>query len=171
MEVALITNSVAIKPEHYKLLRQFNYIAVSVYSTKEEQYKAIVGANHFEGQFSLPKKLKDQDSKLIVGARCVINGINYQEIFNTYKKAMEEGFDYIIFIPAVDYEKRSINLSEEQKQSVLKQIENGLSHINPATTNLINVKIMVWGIMAAHTCLNSKKACYATPLLCGAMYL
>lgn len=140
MEVALITNSVAIKPEHYELLRKFNYIAVSVYSTKEEQYKAIVGSHHFEGQFSLPKKLKNEDSKLIVGARCVINGINYQEIFNTYKKAMEEGFDYIIFIPAVDYEKRSIDLSEEQKQSVLKQIENGLSHIDPATTNLINVK-------------------------------
>lgn len=76
-ELALVTNSVAIKPEHYELLRGFNYIAVSVYSTKEEQYKAIVGANHFEGQFSLPKKLKTPESSLIVGARCVINPINY----------------------------------------------------------------------------------------------
>lgn len=140
IEAALITNSVAIAPKHYELLRQFNYIAVSVYSTKEEQYRAIVGARHFEGQFSLPKKLKTTESNLIVGARCVINGINYKEIFNTYQKAMEEGFDYIIFIPAVDYEKRSIDLTQEQKDCVLEQIEKGLDFINPATTNLINVK-------------------------------
>lgn len=139
-ELALITNSVAIKPGHYELLRRFNYIAVSVYSTKEEQYKAIVGSNHFEGQFSLPKKLKTPVSHLIVGARCVINSINYQEIFNTYQKAMQEGFDYIIFIPAVDYEKRSIDLTQEQKDCVLEQIEKGLGQIDPATTNLINVK-------------------------------
>ncbi|WP_233706684.1 radical SAM/SPASM domain-containing protein [Helicobacter marmotae] len=140
IEVALITNSVAIKPQHYELLRQFNYIAVSVYSTKEEQYKAIVGANHFQGQFELPSKLKVADSKLIVGARCVINSINYKEIFNTYQKAMQKGFDYIIFIPAVDYEKRRIDLSQEQKEDVLNQIEKGLSQINPATTNLLNVR-------------------------------
>lgn len=140
IELALITNSVAIKPEHYELLRRFNYIAVSVYSTKREQYEAIVGARHFEGQFSLPKKLKTPDSKLIVGARCVINSINYKEIFNTYQRAMEEGFDYIIFIPAIDYERRAIDLSQEQKDCVLEQIEKGLPHINPHTTNLINVK-------------------------------
>ena len=121
-------------------MRKFNYIAVSVYSTKEEQYKAIVGSNHFSGQFELPSKLKTKDSKLIVGARCVINSINYKEIFNTYQKAMEKGFDYIIFIPAVDYEKRRIDLTQEQKDNVLKQIEKGLANINPATTNLINVK-------------------------------
>ena len=140
IEVALITNSVAIKQEHYDLLRQFNYIAVSVYSTKEEQYQAIVGAKHFEGQFSLPKKLKTADSTLIVGARCVINAINYKEIFNTYQKAMSEGFDYIIFIPAIDYEKRAIDLKKKKKDDVLQQIEQGLQAINPATTNLINVK-------------------------------
>lgn len=53
---------------------------------------------------------------------------------------MKEGFDYIIFIPAVDYEKRSIDLTQEQKDCVLEQIEKGLGDIDPATTNLINVK-------------------------------
>lgn len=140
IEVALITNSIAIKPEHYELLRRFNYIAVSVYSTDEDQYKKIVGSNHFVRQFELPKKVKTSSSNLIVGARCVINGINYQKIFDVYKKAMDEGFDYIIFIPAVDYERRRIDLTEEQKESVLEQIQRGVDEINPSTTNLLNVQ-------------------------------
>ncbi|EAK9947405.1 radical SAM protein [Campylobacter lari] len=140
IEAALITNSIAIKPEHYDLLRRFNYIAVSVYSTKEEQYKQIVRSNHFEKQFLLPSKLKSNNNHVIVGARCVINSINYQEIFNTYRKAIDSGFDYIIFIPAVDYEKRKIDLTLEQRESVLNQIENGLKEIDPKKTNLLNVR-------------------------------
>ncbi|HEF9898955.1 TPA: radical SAM protein [Campylobacter coli] len=140
MEGALITNSIAIKPEHYGLLRRLNYIAVSVYSTKEEQYKQIVRSNHFEDQFLLPSRIKMTDSSVIVGARCVINSINYQEIFNTYRKAIDSGFDYIIFIPAVDYEKRRIDLTLEQRESVLNQIENGLNEIDPKKTNLLNVR-------------------------------
>ncbi|EOI2961402.1 TPA: radical SAM protein [Campylobacter jejuni] len=140
MEGALITNSVAIKPEHYSLLRRLNYIAVSVYSTKEDQYKQIVRSNQFEGQFLLPKKIKSNDSNVIVGARCVINSINYQEIFNTYRKAIDSGFDYIIFIPAVDYEKRRIDLTLEQRENVLNQIERNIDEIDPKKTNLLNVK-------------------------------
>lgn len=88
---------------------------------------------------SLPLGMK-KTSPLIIGARCVINHINYKEMFNTYKATMDSGFDYCLFIPAVDYEKRQIALTDEQKTSVLQQIESNLDKINPATTNLLNIK-------------------------------
>lgn len=140
IEVALITNSIMIKDNHHLMLKKFNYIAVSVYSTDENQYKTITGSNNFDKQFALPKLLKDEDSSLIVGARCVINSVNYQNIFNTYAKAIESGFDYIIFIPAVDYENNRIDLTQEQKESVLSQIESNIDKINPANTNLLNIQ-------------------------------
>lgn len=140
IEAALITNSIMLKESDYEMLREFNYIAVSVYSTDEGQYKKITGSNCFEKQFLLPKLLKADGSDLIVGARCVIDSINYKNIFKIYEKAIKEGFDYIIFIPAVDYEKNQIDLTEEQKHCVLEQIENGLEKINPANTNLLNIK-------------------------------
>lgn len=140
IETALITNSILLKENNYEMLNKFNYIAVSVYSTDESQYKRITGSNCFSKQFVLPKLLKEENSNLIIGARCVINSINYQNIFNIYTKAIESGFDYIIFIPAVDYEKNQIDLTEEQKQSVLEQIENDLDKINPENTNLLNIK-------------------------------
>ena len=140
MEVALITNSIAIQERHYQTLKKFNYIAVSVYSTKEEQYKKIVGSNFFSKQFALPKKLKNSDDKVIIGARCVINSVNYEDIFNIYEKAMQEAFDYIIFIPAVDYEKRKIDLTDKEKESVMQQIDERLGDIDVRKTNLINIK-------------------------------
>jgi len=140
IEMALITNSIPLKENHYEMLRKFNYIAVSIYSTEESQYKTITGSNCFEQQFALPMLLKNQNTELTVGARCVINSINYQNIFNIYTKAIDSGFDYVIFIPAVDYEKNRIDLTEEQKQCVLEQIEKGLDIIDPANTNLLNIK-------------------------------
>lgn len=75
MVVVLITNSVAIKEKHYDMLRRFNYIAVSVYSTQKENYKKIVDSNFFKRQFELPSKIKNAYTNTIVGARCVINSI------------------------------------------------------------------------------------------------
>lgn len=140
IETALITNSILLKENNYEMLNEFNYIAVSVYSTDENQYNKITGSNCFKKQFELPKLLKTNQTDLIIGARCVINSINYQNIFNIYTKAIESGFDYIIFIPAIDYEKNQIDLNQEQKECVLEQIEKCIDKINPENTNLLNIK-------------------------------
>ena len=139
IETALITNSVPIQENQYKLLKKFNYIAVSVYSTDEAEYKQITGSNNFEKQFALPSKLNSKNENVIVGARCVINNINYKNIINTYKKAIEEGFDYIIFIPAVDYENKKIDLSDEIKEFVKNIINQNKDIINPVKTNLLGL--------------------------------
>ena len=102
MEVALITNSIAIQERHYQTLKKFNYIAVSVYSTKEEQYKKIVGSNFFSKQFALPKKLKNSDDKAIIGARCVINSVNYEDILISMKKPCKKLLIILfLFLPLI----------------------------------------------------------------------
>lgn len=140
IEVSLITNSAAIQDRHLEILRSFNYIAVSIYSTTKDHYEKIVGSNQFEKQFRLPCLIRQCDTNTTVGARCVINSINYREIFDIYKKAIEEGFDYVIFIPAIDYEKRRIDLTEKEKQAVLQQIIENFEEINPQNTNLLKIK-------------------------------
>ena len=77
IEVALITNGVAVLDKHVEAVRKMNYIAVSVYSTKESRYKAITDSSFFDQQFSLPSKIKNKECKTIVGARCVLNETKY----------------------------------------------------------------------------------------------
>jgi radical SAM protein with 4Fe4S-binding SPASM domain len=136
IEVALITNGVAIKEKHLPAVRRMNYIAVSVYSTIEERYKKITDSNFFEGQFSLPAKVKAGSSKVIVGARCVLNNINFDEVELIYQEAIAAGFDYIIFIPAVDYEGRGVVLGNDAANSVRNSIRDNIGMFDLDRTNV-----------------------------------
>ncbi len=113
VEVALITNGVVLKELHLAVLRKMNYIAVSVYSTDEREYEEITSGKGFEEQFSLPALLRQECNSTIIGARCVLNKINYGHVLSIYQSAMKAGFDYIIFIPVVDYEGIGIDLQAE----------------------------------------------------------
>ena len=139
VEVALITNSIPIEDKNIDMLKKFNYIAVSVYSSNEDEYKQITGSDNFIKQFALPKRLNNKNEHVIVGARCVINNINYKSIISTYKKAMENDFDYIIFIPAVDYENKKIDLSDEIKEYVKNLINENANIIDSTKTNLLGL--------------------------------
>jgi len=126
IDVSLITNGIALLNKHYEILRRMNYIAISIYSTDESEYKKITDSNKFENQWTIAKRIKSSDSRVIIGARCVINKINYKNIINIYHAAKQSGFDYLIFIPAVDYEGRGIDLSEQEKiylQNLIKKNE------------------------------------------------
>jgi len=136
IEVALITNGVAIKEKHLPEVRRMNYVAVSVYSTFEERYKKITDSNFFEGQFSLPMKVKAQPTNTVVGARCVLNDINSDEVFLIYNKAVESGFDYIIFIPAVDYEGRGVVLANDNAERVQNTIREKMDLFDLNRTNV-----------------------------------
>ena len=139
IETALITNSVPIQDKDLNFLKKFNYFAVSVFSTNEDEYKKITGADNFDRQFALPKILQSKNENVIVGARCVINSINYNTIISNYKKAIEEGFDYIIFIPAVDYEQKKIDLSDDIKLMIQELINQNAGDIDPKKTNLLGL--------------------------------
>lgn len=121
IEVALITNGVALRSSSADVLRRMNYIAVSVYSTDESEYHQITDSRFFEKQWSVPYLVKSGENKAIVGARCVINRTNYKNIVNIYRRAKEAAYDYIIFIPAVDYEGRGIGLGQAE-QDYVKEI-------------------------------------------------
>jgi radical SAM protein with 4Fe4S-binding SPASM domain len=136
IEVALITNGVAIKEKHLSAVRRMNYIAVSVYSTIRERYKKITESNFFEGQFSLPLSLKAESTKTIVGARCVLNDINFDEVYLIYKEAIRSGFDYIIFIPAVDYEGRGVVLGNDDVDVVRNIILDKMELFDLDRTNI-----------------------------------
>lgn len=139
MEVALITNSVAIRDHHLPIVRQMNYVAVSVYSTNEMRYREITGGHSFANQFSLPEQIKANPTSTIVGARCVINKFNFDEIDLIYSKAMAAGFDYIIFIPAVDYEDRNVGLDKNEIAFVKRKISAVPGFYDPDKTNAVGL--------------------------------
>ena len=136
IEVALITNGVAISERHLHTVRRMNYVAVSVYSILESRYKRITQSNFFEGQFSLPKKIKVGATDTIVGARCVLNDINFEEVYLIYREAIESGFDYIIFIPAVDYEGRGVVLGNDNMAKVQSIIQEKMELFDSNRTNV-----------------------------------
>ena len=143
-EVALITNGIAVLDKHIKTIRKMNYVAVSVYSTQEERYREITGSKFFNRQFSLPKSIKSSKSNTIVGARCVLNRINYDELYELYCAAIDAGFDYIIFIPAVDYEGRGVFLEDrwiERVQSNIKEVFDKFDHTRTNVKALLKKKV------------------------------
>ena len=136
VEVALITNGIALRDKHIVTAEKMNYIAVSVYSTQEDRYEKITESKSFNQQFSLPEKIKNDSSRVIVGARCVINKINYDELYDIYNVAITAGFDYIIFIPAVDYEGKGVVLEDEWVESVQLDIKKNIKLFDHNRTNV-----------------------------------
>lgn len=136
IDVALITNGIAIQEAQLTTIRRMNYVAVSVYSTIESRYEKTTESNCFADQFSLAEKIKSKSAKTIVGARCVLNNINFDEVYSIYKKTIESGFDYLIFIPALDYEGRGIVLESGPAKKVQKIIEANIDLFDHDKTNI-----------------------------------
>jgi len=136
VEVALITNQAAIKEKYYGVVRRMNYVAVSVYSTDIDRYEKITGSKYFDDQFSLPNKIKKDLTNVVVGARCVLNSVNYDEVFDIYAAAISSGFDYIVFIPVVDYEGTGIALGQEMLDRIGRDVESRMSDFDPNRTNV-----------------------------------
>jgi len=139
VKVALITNGVAIKEQQISTVQKMEYVAISVYSTYESRYKKITESNKFNQQFLLPKLIKKNNTETIIGARCVLNDINHDEVVSIYQKAMESDFDYIIFIPAIDYEGRGVLLSEKSKKNIKKVVEKNKELFDNNRTNITNM--------------------------------
>ena len=116
-EQALITNGLLIHDQWISLLKKFNYVAISFQASRNETYERITGFDFREKLYSNIKRLRDMLEKTILGARCVINKHNYTEVDMIYNDAKQLGIDYLIFIPAVDYEKRGdVELNTEERQ-------------------------------------------------------
>lgn len=139
IEVALITNGVALQLNQVDTLSRMNYIAVSVYSTDESEYRKITDSHFFERQWKAPTLIKSGNGKAIVGARCVINKTNFKNIINIYLKVKESGYDYIIFIPAVDYENRGIGLGHEEQNKVKELLKESQGLFDTRFTNALDL--------------------------------
>jgi radical SAM protein with 4Fe4S-binding SPASM domain len=174
VEVALITNGIAVQERHINTIRKMNYIAISVYSTKEERYNKITESRFFDKQFSLPKIIKNNKSAVVVGARCVINKINYDELYDIYCAAMEAGFDYIIFIPAVDYEGRGIVLEKSWVDLVKIDIKKNFDKFDHDRTNVKSLLNKSVSHYSTSTYLddikNSKNECNAIKIGSGVFF-
>lgn len=139
VEVALVTNGVVLAPAHAEILGRMNYIAVSVYSTDEDEYRRITESRFFDRQWTVPALVRQAGGKAVVGARCVLNNINHRNLLPIYRRAREAGFDYIIFIPAVDYEGRGISLGTDAIGEVLDDIAAHSGEFDPAFTNALDL--------------------------------
>lgn len=136
VEVALITNGVKVAEVHLDVLRKMNYIAVSLYSTEGNEYEEITGGKVFEKQFLLPSLLRKESGDTVIGARCVLNKINYKNVVYIYQRAMKAGFDYIIFIPVIDYEDTGIDLQQEEMLSLHDILINNYDKFDSSKTNV-----------------------------------
>ena len=139
-EQALITNGILLNEQLMSQLVQFNYIAISFQASSNEIYETITGSNTKDKLYSNIKTLRSILKETVLGARCVINRYNYKEIVNIYHDAKELGFDYIIFIPAIDYEGRgNIELNGEEKEFLREEIRNIKLYLNDSFTNLVSI--------------------------------
>jgi MoaA/NifB/PqqE/SkfB family radical SAM enzyme len=139
VQVGLITNGVALRQEHLHALTRMNYVAVSIYSDDPEQYAKITDSRFYDVQWKSPELIKSKGGDVIVGARCVINKINYKNIVQIYNRAVSSGYDYVIFIPAVDYEGRGVDLSRIEQNEVLDIIDSNIALFPEDKTNLSSV--------------------------------
>ena len=139
VEVALITNGVALTAAQAPVLGRMNYIGVSVYSTDEEEYRKITESRYFDKQWSVPTLVRSTGGNAVIGARCVLNNINYRNIVSIHRRAKEAGFDYVIFIPAVDYEGRGVSLGADAVKQTLADIANNADEFDPAFTNALDL--------------------------------
>lgn len=139
IEVALITNGVALSPAQASTLGGMNYIAISVYSTDEDEYQRITGSKHFDRQWSIPSLVRKSGGKVIIGARCVLNRVNYKNLLPIHNRAREAGFDYIIFIPAVDYEGRGVSLGAQAIGEVIDNIAAHSEQFDSKFTNALDL--------------------------------
>lgn len=139
-EQALITNGILLNEQLMSRLAQFNYIAISFQASSNEIYETITGSNTKDKLYNNIKKLRSILKETILGARCVINKHNYKEIANIYNAAKELGFNYIIFIPAIDYEGRgNVELNEEEKNYLKEEIKNMKPYLDDSFTNIMDV--------------------------------
>ena len=139
IEVSLITNGVALSEKHLDVLRRMNYIAISVYSTDDDEYRKITDSHFFDRQWAIPELIKSERSQTIVGARCVLNNINFRSLLSIYNRVKTAGYDYIIFIPAVDYEMRGIGLGSSEQEEIFRLISENRSLLDPKFTNTVSL--------------------------------
>ncbi len=139
IEVALISNGVALLASQAQTLSAMNYVAVSVYSTDRNEYNLITKSRFFEKQWTCPALIKSAGGHAVVGARCVINKINYKNIVAIYLQAIASGYDYIIFIPAVDYEGRGISLGKQEQLEIKQLLSENNSIFDSALTNIASI--------------------------------
>lgn len=140
IQVALITNGVCLSESHRKLLEHINYIAVSVYSSDMNEYRSITGGDFFRKQFKLPSII-GRENESVIGARCVLNGINYKRVVSIYEKVMESGYDYIIFIPAVDYEDNEVSLRKDEALLLRDILDENIERFDLSRTNVDRLRV------------------------------
>ncbi len=136
-EQALITNGIRIHDQWISILKGFNYVAISFQASNNETYEKITGHNLRDKLYSNVRKLRGILEDTILGARCVINRYNYKEIGQIYKDAKDLGFDYLIFIPAVDYEGRGdVELNIEEQNNLIETVKDLVPALDDSFTNL-----------------------------------
>ena len=140
-EQALITNGILIHDQWISLLKRFNYVAVSFQASRNKTYEKITGYNYRDKLYSDIRRLRDVLEETILGARCVINRHNYKEVDQIYKDAKDLGFDYLIFLPAVDYEGRGdVELNIEEQNYLIEVIKDLAPSLDDSFTNLRRMK-------------------------------
>ena len=140
-----------------------DYVAISFQASRNETYERITGFDFREKLYSNIKRLRDMLEKTILGARCVINKHNYTEVDMIYNDAKQLGIDYLIFIPAVDYEKRGdVELNTEEKNYLRDKVEDIMPYLDDSFTNL--GRIMNQGVSYYKNHEKSEFSCYANQI-------
>lgn len=140
IEQALVTNAVLLSQKLLEQITRLNYVAVSFQASSRETYEKITGCDKRDKLFENVRLLRRHLDSTILGARSVINKLNFREIRQMLSDVKTLGFDYIIFIPVVDYEKGGeIELSQNEKQYLAREVAKLEDEIDDSYTNLRKV--------------------------------
>ena len=143
IDTALVTNGSLLREAHLGVVGRLRYIAVSIYSPRPEAYAAITGGSAFKAQFGLPGRIRAVSEAVVIGARNVINSRNHDHIPELYAAAIAAGYDYLICITQIDYEKRGLALSEAEIETLMRRC--AAADLDPARTNLQRLLVSRFG--------------------------
>jgi radical SAM protein with 4Fe4S-binding SPASM domain len=138
IEVAVLTNGSLLADEKYsEMISSLNYIAISIPSLVEEEFRIMTGRKMPAHLPDLPNFLRSGRRKVpIIGSRLVICSQNFKNIFDTILKIKSAGYDYCITKIAKDPEGRGLGLSQEEMAYLEGKFAELSAELPPDFTNI-----------------------------------
>lgn len=138
IKVSLLTNGSLVANEKYsQMLSSLDYIAISIPSLNEEEFKKMTGRNMSAQLIDLPHLIRANRRKVpIVGSRLVLCQENYKSAIETILKLKSSSYDYCIVKAPKDPEGRGLALEQEWLDFLKEEYSKNQEELSEDFTNI-----------------------------------
>jgi radical SAM protein with 4Fe4S-binding SPASM domain len=141
LRLALITNGILMldkKPPISDLMNRFGYIQISLHSAADQVNQLPFDPE--EKVLDIPTQLDRTGQRPeILGVRMVVNNRNWPEVFDKLAAARQSGFDYIVFTPERDFERRGLGMTTDNIHALQENIRARWEEADPDFCNLRSI--------------------------------